>query len=135
MEGHGGTGRTDGTAHADGQDYAGAPPQIDATVEELLSLSEAARHVPRLNGRRVHASTIFRWCRRGLRGVRLGYLRVGRRMGTSAEALNRFFNALAAADGEAPRHSHPRTMRKPPSQAARARAIAEAEAKLDEAGL
>ena len=135
MDGHGDTGRTDRTAHADGQDHAGAPPRIDATTEDLLSLSVAAKRVPRLNERRVHASTIYRWCRRGLHGVRLEYVRIGRRMATSAEALNRFFNALARADGEAPRHSQPRPKDRPPSQASRARAIAQAEARLDEAGL
>jgi hypothetical protein len=135
MEGHEDPRRTDGTTRTDGQDHGGAPHQIDATIEELLSLSEAAKRVPKLNGRRVHASTIFRWCRRGLSGVRLEYVRIGRRMATSAEALNRFFNALAAADGEAPAHRHVRTAERRPSQAARTRAISQAEAKLDADGL
>lgn len=111
------------------------PSGIDILKEELLSLSEAARRVPKLNGRRVHASTIFRWCRRGLRGVRLAYVRIGRRMATSAEALNRFFNALARADGDAPRHGHRRKAAPPPSPADRASAIEQAEASLDADGL
>ena len=108
---------------------------IDVGNETLLSLTEAAKQVPKLNGRRVHASTIFRWCRRGLNDIRLEYVRVGRRIATSAEALNRFFNALAAADGDAPAHRHARTTELSPSRAARAHDIARAEAKLEEAGL
>jgi hypothetical protein len=118
-----------------GRDDARGPQSIDVEEETLLSLSEAARHVPQLNGRRVHTSTIFRWCRRGLRGVRLGYVRVGRRMATSQEALNRFFHALAAADDEAPAHRHAPTPERSPSRAARTRAIAQAEARLEDVGL
>jgi hypothetical protein len=93
-------------------------------------LSEAAKHVPKLNGQRVHSSTLFRWCRRGLRGVRLG-----RRMATSLGALDEFFNALAAADGNAPTHRHAPIPERSPSQAARARAIKQTETKLKKAGL
>ncbi len=127
--------QNDGSAHADGQDYRGARSQIDSSTEELLSLSEAARCVPKLNGRRVHASTVFRWCRRGLRGVRLEYVRIGRRMATSKEALDRFFNALAAADGEPPEPRRAPKTEKSPNSTARARAIAQAEARLEKAGL
>ncbi len=41
---------------------------------------------------------MWRWCRKDLNGVFLEYARVGHRICTSAEALNRFVNALAAAD-------------------------------------
>lgn len=136
---HENPGRTDKTAYANGRDYTGAPPQIDATTEELFSLSEAAKLVPKLNARRVHASTVLRWCRRGLRGVRLGYVRIGRRMATSAEALNRFFNALAEADGEAEDRADSeapeRHQKRWPVPAVRARAVSEAAAELERAGL
>ncbi|MCD4824637.1 MAG: hypothetical protein K8S55_08520 [Phycisphaerae bacterium] len=37
--------------------------RIDATTENLLGLSEAAKLLPRINGRKVATSTLWRWCR------------------------------------------------------------------------
>lgn len=71
---------------------------IELHKEQILSLTEAAKSLPRLNGRRPAISTLWRWARKGVRGVRLDYIRVGRGIATSAEALQRFFNALAEAD-------------------------------------
>jgi len=67
--------------------------------DNLLSLREAVRYVPSINGRRRAVSTLYRWCRRGIKGIRLEYVRVGRNVATTPEALERFFAALAAADG------------------------------------
>lgn len=44
---------------------------IDIQTESLLSLTEATKALPRVNGKRPSISTLWRWCRRGLRGVRL----------------------------------------------------------------
>ena len=71
---------------------------IDLQKEKVLTLCEAAKDLPALNGRRPHSSSLWRWCRRGLRGVHLEYVRLGGRICTSSEALSRFANALAAAD-------------------------------------
>jgi len=73
---------------------------IDITTEALLSLSEAAKTLPG----RPHASSIFRWLTRGVRGVRLESTLVGGRRYTSQEALVRFCAAItaAAADELAP---------------------------------
>lgn len=71
---------------------------IDITTETLLSLTEATKALPTVNGKRHAIPTLWRWCRRGVRGVRLEYVRMGRNIATSQAALNRFFNALAAAD-------------------------------------
>ena len=46
--------------------------------DELITLAEAARRLPRIDGRKVCDVTLWRWARRGLRGVRLEYVRVGR---------------------------------------------------------
>lgn len=70
---------------------------IDPQKECVISLSEAAAAVP-LAGAKPHLSTIWRWCRKGIGGVRLEYLRVGRRIVTSREALGRFFQAVAQLD-------------------------------------
>lgn len=71
---------------------------MDLKHEEVISLSDACRVIPPINGKKTHPSTIWRWCRKGIRGVCLEYVRVGRRMCTSREALGRFFKALADTD-------------------------------------
>lgn len=70
--------------------------------DNLLSLHEATQYVPAINGKRHATSTLYRWCRRGIGGVRLEYVRIGRNIATTAEALDQFFKALAAADGRDP---------------------------------
>jgi len=74
---------------------------IDLSQEDLLSLSEASAALPRIDEKRPHIPTIWRWCRKGVSGVRLEYVRLGHRICTSREALNRFVNALASADAPA----------------------------------
>jgi len=71
---------------------------IDTTRETLLTLAQAAKAIPAIDGRRLHVSSLWRWARKGLNGTRLDYVRVGRRVLTSRESLDRFFNAVAAAD-------------------------------------
>ena len=73
---------------------------IDLSNETLLSLTDAAKAVPSLDGKRPHVSTIWRWCRKGIRGVQLEYVRLGHRVCTSEQALARFAQRLADADGE-----------------------------------
>ena len=68
---------------------------IDLLNEEVLSLSQAARCLPRLRkGRPVNTSTLWRWSTIGFHGIRLETAKLGGRNVTSREALNRFFNAL-----------------------------------------
>lgn len=109
---------------------------IDIQNESLLSLTEATKALPRVNGKRPSISTLWRWCRRGLRGVRLEYIRVGRGIATSHEALNRFFNSLAAAD---PTVVPPAISERPPtidaSGKVRQQQITDADRILDRAGI
>jgi hypothetical protein len=67
--------------------------------EDLLTLSEIAERLPIPKNR----TTLWRWCRIGVRGIRLEYRKLGREMLTSVEAVERFSQALAQADTE-PRH-------------------------------
>ena len=68
----------------------------DLTRETLLTLAQAARLFPPARlGRPVNASTIWRWCRKGVRVegigiVRLECVRVSGRWLTSEEAISRF---------------------------------------------
>ena len=81
--------------------------QIDLLTERVLSLKEATKFLPPIDGKRPHISTIWRWCRKGLHGVHLEYARFGSRIVTSAEALTRFANALAAADTDLTPNARP----------------------------
>ena len=62
--------------------------------ERSITLSEAAKVLPEVNGRRPHAATVWRWARKGINGVRLETCRVGGRYVTSIEALERFSRKL-----------------------------------------
>ena len=71
---------------------------IDLTEAEAISLGEVPRHVPPgRGGRRVNASTVARWCLRGVRGVRLESVVVGGRRYTDRAAIARFIAATTAA--------------------------------------
>lgn len=68
---------------------------ISFATERLLTMGEAARMLPRFRqGKRVDITTIFRWALRGVKGVKLETIQIGGRKCTSAEALQRFFEAL-----------------------------------------
>ena len=69
--------------------------------ETKLNLSEAARLAPG----KPHVSAIWRHCRVGVLAangerIKLEHTRFGRRVFTSAEAIERFGQRLAAADAE-----------------------------------
>jgi hypothetical protein len=71
--------------------------------EKLLTMSQAAVDVTdrlpgRRGGRKAHSSTLTRWGKRGLRGIKLEVLRVGGTLATSREALDRFFMRLADSE-------------------------------------
>ncbi len=115
-------------------------------MENILSLSEAAKALPAFNGRRHHTASVWRWCRKGIvrnaKRVTLRYIRVGRRIGIPAEALNEFFVALAEADRaedaspierQAAKCQAPVTKGRTPAQ--RAKAIEQARKELAEAGV
>ena len=69
--------------------------------ETLLTLAEAAAKLPRRNGRKIHASSVWRWARKGVSGVRLEARRLGGCFFTSVEALDRFSAQLAELPPEA----------------------------------
>ena len=71
---------------------------LNLSNETPLSLTEATKILPALGGRRLHPSSVWRWARKGVRGVRLEYARLGHRVVTTREALARFAARLAEAD-------------------------------------
>lgn len=99
--------------------------------EDVLTFVEAAAILPRLNGKRPHVSTLWRWARRGLNGIRLETRRIGSRFVTSREALERFSAALAAI----PLPDRPTAPPKASTNTARAKSVAQAEKVLAKAGI
>jgi hypothetical protein len=63
---------------------------IDPEKEELRPLTRASRDVPG----RPHLATLFRWSRKGIRGVRLVTMVIGGRRFTSVQAVGRFLARL-----------------------------------------
>ncbi len=109
------------------------PRPMIGTHEHLLTLSEASEQLPSINGKRHTTISLWRWCRMGIHGVRLEYLKIGRNIMTSREALERFYLALAHADPELPPRRAARRYR-PRDPAARRRQIEEAKRRLKAAG-
>lgn len=99
---------------------------IDSTSEHLLSLREAADSLP---GGAIHVTTIHRWCKRGIRGVRLETILRGGIRYTSSEAIDRFFTATTEAAAGKAVTGPVRTLRQ------RERDKATAHRKLAEAGI
>jgi hypothetical protein len=100
-----------------------------AEGNELITLAEAARRLPRIDGKKVSVCTLWRWCRLGLQGVRLEYVRVGRKICTTHLALTRFFAELSDLDRQGPPPGRPKWLpkRKPISSKQRLRALEEAD--------
>jgi hypothetical protein len=103
------------------------------TNETVLTFSEAAAHLPRLHGRKIHASSVWRWARKGVQGIRLETLRLGGRFVTSLEALERFGKALAEIDTPSSNVRHVPAASCSRTENRRVKAVAAARRQLDEA--
>lgn len=66
--------------------------------EELISLAEATKLLPKRNGKKTSIRTLERWIRFGHRGVFLEAARTGGFFSTSREALQRFSAKCMQAD-------------------------------------
>jgi hypothetical protein len=77
---------------------------VDLEHDRILSISEAAAFLPG----RPHASTLFRWMQKGVKGIRLSFIVRGGRRYVSLRALEDFLSATtAAAAGNTPAPSAP----------------------------
>lgn len=100
-------------------------------AEKKLSLNDARKIPPY----RPSLVTMWCWCRRGIKGVKLEYQRVGRRIFTSQEAMERFFNALAEADDSPAAGIFNRDSQTSRTATAKKRSIATAKQALAAAGI
>lgn len=73
--------------------------------EDLVTLTEATKVFPSRNGKRTHFTTVLRWCKRGIRGVKLESWRVGGTLYTSLQAIQRFVDALSGTTRPEPSES------------------------------
>ena len=64
-------------------------------TEKCFPFDEVVERLPRFGGRSIHPSTLWRWARHGVRGHRLETRRLGARLVTSLEAIDRFTLVLA----------------------------------------
>ena len=65
---------------------------ISIQNETPITLSHAAKLLPKFHGKHPHTSTLWRWATVGLDGHKLESTKVGKRICTSIEALDRFIN-------------------------------------------
>jgi hypothetical protein len=68
--------------------------------EEIITLREAADRLSKLSHKKVHVSTVWRWCRNGFRGIHLEFINIGVQTFTSVEGMQRFFIALTQLNNE-----------------------------------
>lgn len=109
------------------------------THEDFITLSAAAALLPRSpSGKRVAATSLWRWATKGCRGVRLRVTCFGSRYFTTAAWLEEFGLRLAEAHrvgaSAAPKISIPEHATPTPTKARQA-AVARARRELREAGV
>lgn len=100
---------------------------IDLLAEKTLSVKAAARFAARLLGEdepTMHIATIYRWISPGIQGVCLEHARIGGRMVTSQEAIQRFSDALTQAKQVEVPISIPKVRRAVPQDIARRNEVA-----------
>ena len=73
---------------------------VALTSENIISFSRAAKLISqklpdRRGGRALSTSTVYRWAKCGLKGIKLETVQVGGTAATSVEAIERFFSRLA----------------------------------------
>jgi hypothetical protein len=62
-------------------------------TESVLTLQDARREIASVTGHRPDKCTIYRWCLKGVGGIKLEHIRLGDRILTSRQAINRFIVA------------------------------------------
>ena len=70
---------------------------INVEHDTLISLRQLPSFLQKRIGKRIHLSTIFRWRRRGIFGVQLECISIGRQTYTTLEAVIKFFEASTDA--------------------------------------
>lgn len=107
------------------------------TDERPLNLPAAADYVGKLTARKKpNASTLWRWCLKGCKGVKLESICIGGKRYVTVSAIERFIEACSEADAPMDRVDVPITRQASPSavrvRARRREEIEAARRRLDE---
>jgi len=65
----------------------------DLVDDRPMSLVDAAVYLGKLTGKKPHVSTLWRWCLKGCKGVRLESICIGGKRFVTATAIERFVEA------------------------------------------
>jgi hypothetical protein len=65
-------------------------------TESPITLDQARNELKPILGKRVDKTTLYRWCLRGVGGVKLEHARVGNQILVSLPAITRFIEARTA---------------------------------------
>lgn len=65
-------------------------------TEDVITLQDARSELRHFLGRRPDKATLYRWCLRGIKGVKLEHVRIGNRILTSRQAITRFIEERSA---------------------------------------
>jgi hypothetical protein len=90
----------------------GVPDELALLETEGLTMAEAAALLPgRKPGKRLYVNTVWRWCVKGLRGVRLRSVLIGGQRLTTRRWLQEFIQGMSEARD--PKESSPPVIRTP----------------------
>ena len=70
---------------------------VEAFGDRVMSLAEAAEWFERRFGRRPHTASIWRWATKGVKGVKLETISMGRYRYTTSAALEKFVSETSIA--------------------------------------
>lgn len=99
--------------------------------------SQIAGELPRMNGKRISVTTLWRWTVRGINGVKLEAIKLGGRYLTSTSAVERFGKKLSelGVQERGPRlNTAPHALRRR-TDTQRQRDVTKATAELERAGI
>lgn len=68
----------------------------DLRDDQPMSLPDAAEFLGTLTGQKPHVSTVWRWCLKGCKGVRLESICIGGKRFVTATAIEKFVDASTA---------------------------------------
>lgn len=79
----------------------------DLREDQSLSLPDAAEYLGKLTGKKPHVSTLWRWCLKGCKGVRLESVCIGGKRFVTVTAIERFIEASTASRAATTGKPHP----------------------------
>ncbi len=65
--------------------------------EGFVTLADAAKRIGRDSRKTPDKTTLYRWCLRGVGGIKLEHVRIGNRILVSRQSLTRFIEARTEA--------------------------------------